>query len=717
VSEEIEEIPAALGGFRAGSQVASYVLEEQVGAGGMAVVFRAHDERLGRTVALKIMATGLAADEAFRQRFIRESRAAAAVDDPHILPVFEAGEASGVLFIAMRLVPGGDVHSLLRSTGPLEPERAAVIVSQAASALDAAHRKGLVHRDVKPANMLMDVGGGGGRPDHIYLSDFGLSKTSLATGLTEAGTVVGTAEYMAPEQIEGRGVDGRTDQYALACAAFELLSGQSPFRRPEAMAVLYAQLSERPPSLATSRPELPAGIDAVFARALAKAPAERYPTCGDFAVALRAALGGAPPDSPAPFIRSGPPTEVATPGTPAAPTPVPLPVPPVPGTWPTQPAPARRRAAAPALVAVAIIVAGGVIAAAIALTRSPSHHPGASQPGAGATVPGRAASHTPHSSGSPGAAAGGGYVLAGPALDPGASTVSISGVSWNRAGTLVATSDKNGVTYIWDAASGRLRTRFVGPAKAFTAAFSPDGTELAVGYSDASTWLWNVATRQLIGRMHDPGGTEVDTVAFSPSGATVAASDGNGTLYLWRIRAAGPTLARSLPDPAGQGIWSVAYSATGMLATGDYAGNVYLWQPGSHAPGASFSLASPGSGAFNPVTALAFSADGNLLAAADKNGRAYLWNVATSRSTPLAPPAGFPVWGVSFGPGMLALADGDGRAYLWRIQAQATAAAPVSFVTDPGSGSDGIGALAFSNDGRYLATGDTNGRSYLWKPG
>src|SRR5580700_4465949 len=188
--------------FGPGSRLAGYVLEEQVGAGGMAVVFRAVDQRLGRRVALKILAPALAADQAFRQRFIRESRAAVAVDDPYIIPVYEAGEAAGVLFIAMRLVPGNDVRTLLHQQGPLAPGRAAAIISQMASALDAAHAVGLVHRDVKPANMLIDVRPG--RADHVYLADFGISKSAVSSaGLTRTGQVLGTPDYLAPEQIEG----------------------------------------------------------------------------------------------------------------------------------------------------------------------------------------------------------------------------------------------------------------------------------------------------------------------------------------------------------------------------------------------------------------------------------------------------------------------------------------------------------------------------------
>jgi DNA-binding beta-propeller fold protein YncE len=320
VGEDVPDGPSgALAGFGPGSRIAGYVLEEQVGAGGMAVVFRAHDARLDRQVALKILAPTFAADQAFRLRFIRESRAAAAVDDPHIIPVFEAGEADGVLFIAMRYVRGGDVRSLLTQSGPLPPARVAEIISQVSSALDAAHERGLVHRDVKPANMLLDSRAGSGRPDHVYLSDFGLSKGALAaSGLTGAGQFLGTVDYISPEQIEGNPVDGRADQYALACAAFELMTGAPPFRRDEAMAVMYAQLSQSPPAVTSRRPGLPPAVDAVFARALAKAPGDRWASCQEFAEALRGALGMTPadsgeqaiPGSSAPAVRSA--TEVVT---------------------------------------------------------------------------------------------------------------------------------------------------------------------------------------------------------------------------------------------------------------------------------------------------------------------------------------------------------------------------------------------------------------------
>jgi serine/threonine-protein kinase len=296
-----DETPWAANEFAIGSHIAGYRLDEQIGRGGMAVVYRAHDPRLDRRVALKFLAPELASDEGFRQRFIRESRAAAAVDHPNILPVFEAGESGGVLFIAMRYVEGGDVRTLIDQVGPLAAARAVRITTQVASALDAAHERGLVHRDIKPGNILLDSSDGS---DHAYLSDFGLSKQALSSShLTATGQFLGTLDYVAPEQIEGRPVDGRADLYALACAAFEMLSGSPPFVRDQRLAVMWAQLSEPPPALTARRRDLPPAVDQVLAKALAKSPDDRYRTCLDFAAALRNACGlgtDTAPDAPVP---------------------------------------------------------------------------------------------------------------------------------------------------------------------------------------------------------------------------------------------------------------------------------------------------------------------------------------------------------------------------------------------------------------------------------
>ncbi|HWF81413.1 MAG TPA: serine/threonine-protein kinase [Streptosporangiaceae bacterium] len=298
------DIRPAIGDFPAGTRIANYQIDQLIGRGGMAVVYRATDVRLDRIVALKILSQELGRNDAFRQRFIRESRAGAAVDHPHVIPVFEAGDADGVLFIAMRYVAGQDVRALIEREGKLSAARTVEIVTQVASALDAAHANGLVHRDVKPANMLLASVSDGSAGDHVYLSDFGLSKQSLSSpSLTRTGQFLGTLDYMSPEQISGRAVDGKTDLYALGCAAFEMLTGQPPFKRDANLAVMWAQVSAEPPSIRQWRPELSPAVDHVIGTALAKAPQDRQNTCTGFALALRTACGvgaggGAPPLPP-----------------------------------------------------------------------------------------------------------------------------------------------------------------------------------------------------------------------------------------------------------------------------------------------------------------------------------------------------------------------------------------------------------------------------------
>ena len=277
-----------------GSRIAGYLVEEQIGAGGMAVVFRARDEVLGRLAAVKVIAPSMADDEEFRARFLRESRAAAAVHSLHIVPVYAAGEDEGLLYIATRFVAGGDLAGLMRrSGGRLAVGRVVSLVSQVASALDAAHAAGLVHRDVKPQNVLVDT-----VPElaeHAYLSDFGLSKGMSSTGLTAAGQFLGTPDYSAPEQIRSAQVDGRTDQYALGCVAFVLLTGTLPFHRQETVATLFAHLQDPVPPVTRLRPELPTALDGIIGRALAKSPVDRYGGCGEFAAALQEALFPARP--------------------------------------------------------------------------------------------------------------------------------------------------------------------------------------------------------------------------------------------------------------------------------------------------------------------------------------------------------------------------------------------------------------------------------------
>jgi tRNA A-37 threonylcarbamoyl transferase component Bud32 len=268
-----------------GSTVAAFVLEALIGEGATGRVYRASNADHGK-VALKVLAPELARDERFRARFLRESRLAAGLAHPHIVPVLATGEQNESLYIAMRLVEGPDLRETLRRTSPLEPESALEIVGKVADALDAAHRAGLVHRDVKPANVLLEG-------DRVYLCDFGLARhmASVSTLTTEGG-FVGTIDYIAPEQIQGLKVDRRADVYSLACVLFECLTGERPFVRESDLATVFAHLNEEPPRVSEIRSELPQELDPVFTTALAKAPEERFGSCGELVEAARAGLAG-----------------------------------------------------------------------------------------------------------------------------------------------------------------------------------------------------------------------------------------------------------------------------------------------------------------------------------------------------------------------------------------------------------------------------------------
>lgn len=275
----------------AGRRVGSYTLRSIIQEGGMGVVYRAHDERLDRTVALKLLRDEFASDDSFRQRFVRESRAAASIDHPHILPVFDAGEVDGELYIATRLVEGSDLRTALRDGGRLSIERAMIVCGQIAQALDAAHLAGLVHRDVKPANILLAPG----EHDHAYLIDFGITRSHHTgdPGLTLTGHFVGTPEYVSPEQVGEQDVDGRADQYALACVLYHCLTGQAPFGRASAVDVLHAHLYRHPPRVGDLRPDVTARQSAAVERALSKTPDERFDTCAQFIAAARGAAAAA----------------------------------------------------------------------------------------------------------------------------------------------------------------------------------------------------------------------------------------------------------------------------------------------------------------------------------------------------------------------------------------------------------------------------------------
>ncbi len=412
-------------------KIAGYRLGERLGQGRAAAVYLARDEGSHYQVAVKVLAPDRARDTAFAATFVRESRAAAALDHPHIIPVYDAGEEDGTPYVVMRYARGGDARSLLRRSGSLPLNYAWRVIAQVASALDAAHAQGLVHRDVKPANILFDTAGpvagrrpgpaGDRAPDHVYLSDFGMGRVFPPGLATAADQIADTLDYLAPEQIEGDVLDGRADLYALACTSFELLCGAPPFGAEQGLTLMYAQLYAPPPVAAARRAGLPAAVDAVLARALAKEPADRYPSCGRFAAELRAALGlgsvlrAAPapsrqqaPASPERAAQRGPasmagpslliaprPGEFTPPVTVAADLPAETvgwparpPGGPRPGVGPPASPPPARRWLRPALAAVAVIVVIAAVAAGLVLSKRPaSGHSAAGAPAASPRTP------------------------------------------------------------------------------------------------------------------------------------------------------------------------------------------------------------------------------------------------------------------------------------------------------------------------------------------
>ena len=359
-----------------------YRLEHLIGRGGMGEVHRAWDTRRGRTVALKRLPAPLAGDPEFQARFRRESALAAQLSEPHIIPIHDFGEINGTLFIDMRLVDGTDLASVVKAEGPMAPRRAIGILAQVAGALDAAHAAGLVHRDVKPSNVLVR---GHDEDEFAYLIDFGIARAAAGQtsgpALTLTGATLGTLDYMAPERFENRPVDGRADVYSLACMLFELLTGAAPFRGRTPVGMIHAHVTLDPPRPSAHRPGLPPGLDDVVVRGMAKRPEHRYPTAGALVAAARAAVraeGRAPTAqtplslrkaaTPSPAGRSSPHTPPPTSGGwAAAQNPPPAGWPPAqsppPGGWPQTPPPAGWPPPAPYPPPAAPARPGGMVVA------------------------------------------------------------------------------------------------------------------------------------------------------------------------------------------------------------------------------------------------------------------------------------------------------------------------------------------------------------------
>jgi serine/threonine protein kinase len=680
-------------GLGPGSRVAGYLIEEQIGAGGMAIVFRARDEMLGRAVALKVMSPRFAEDAEFRARFIRESRTIAAVDDPHIIPVYAAGDADGVLYIATRYIPGGDLAKLLDSSGGyLPPGRTASLITQVASALDAAHAAGLVHRDVKLANVLVEALPG--RPEHAYLSDFGLTKGTSATttGLTAVGQFMGTPDYCAPEQITGDTVDGRADQYALACAAFAMLTGTPPFQKPDPVASLFAHLNDPVPAPSGRRPGIPPAMDAVIARGMAKAPEVRYATCGEFATALRAAVNG-PRDAPA---------------TPAAPSPAYQPTeyvssypPPAPSYAPSAPsyAPSAPSYSPPAP----------------AYTPLPA--PSYAQP---VSYPPPAPAPTPV-----GYAAPGGYAPAGGSAPLGRSAPAGGSALFGGSASQGGYGPQGGYAPPAGFAPGGYNS-------------PPFGNTAPLGGPPAATNPPQYATGVPAGRPRRKagliaGGVTVAVFAAAGIGAAVALSGSQSTPPgppnnhggQHGLAYTGASLGGPFSAP-GNNIAEAAFSADGTILVTDEFNNksavdsFYVWDTASRKHLRTLPLPSDYVSASNPV----ISADNKTVTEmairtypSSSPVQVYRWDLSTgSRTTVFAVNSPEKTWGAVYGTTtlsgdgskLLVEAPGGGAVDVWDVNGDKK----ITTLTQPSSAK--IIGDNVNNDGSVAGISDSSGKTYVW---
>jgi serine/threonine protein kinase len=720
-----------------GRSLAGFRLEEQIGAGGMAVVFRARDERLGRTVALKILAPGLAGDDEFRERFIRESRAAAAVDHPHIIPVYAAGEVGGVLYIAMRFVSGGDLRSLIYREGPLSSERVASLLAPVASALDTAHAARLVHRDVKPANILVDASPG--RPDHPYLSDFGLAKGSVSSmALTGTGQFLGTPDFCAPEQISGQRTQPQTDQYALACVAFTMLTGRLPFARTEPMAVLWAHMSGPPPSVASLRPDLPAAVDQVLARALAKSPDDRFGTCGEFADSLRGALRLGWHTSPA---RSGawgsqgqqPPVPTAAGGS-SAPQ----------ATWPGSITPAAplTRAPSDAATDAGTEPRGEPASAGGEETASPTvrrHPPTAANGSVGATTRGKrtrratsptrrvwiaaaavvvaaagATAGTVEILHNPATAAPSGDILTTPGITahlaaqfhaPVKGTGSVAGPAGVNDTTVtgfyldVSTTGKvNPINYLtWDIATRAAIPMPSSPPDSVSDDGRFAGYPLPAGNGTPGTRIWDIAGQRWLSTVHN--GQPYGLV--TAGGALAANVPSRHEIQVWNATTG--DLVSTLSYPAGStlGSWNLSDddSTTAAITT---SGTIYVWNTTTSR--VIDNLRYPGRNL--KYAAVYLSANGQTLGSWSPGDSAYLWS--TSGHTLIRTlPDGL----LAISPdGKFAATDTGGNdPTVVNIQTGKV------LLTLDAPGENGTGDLVFSPDAKTIAVGDGSGNIYVWR--
>jgi Tol biopolymer transport system component len=633
-------------------KLGKYKIIEEVGRGGFAAVYKAMDTTLDRTVALKVLAPHLLWDPTFVQRFQREAKVAANLDHSNIVTIYEVSQVEGVYFIAMQFLEGRTLSQILEAEGPLPVSRVQGIAEQIASALDYAHTRGFVHRDVKPTNVIVADDG------RATLTDFGLVKAGEGTKLSTTGVIFGTPEYMSPEQAEGKKLDTRSDVYSLGVVLFEMLAGRAPFMADTTPAVMYKHVHE-PPPLDELLADLPQGAVAVVEKALAKDPADRYQSVGQMVKALQRAVAEAPvpaevapPPSPA-MVEEKPEPEIA---------PSPLVEPVAVFEEEEEAVPFWQKVPLWGWFAIAV---GGLVLLAVA----------------GGVLLGRGSSR----------------VLRGHADR-------VFSVAWSLDGATLASVESSTVI-LWDVEMAKQLRTLTGHTGAVSVAWSPDGAALASGSTDGTVVLWDAATgerlRTLTGHidvvhsvMWSPDGTmlasaggyndrtvivwdpergkrlrtlevhqDVLDVAWSPDGATLASGSTGKTVILWDAKT-GERL-RTLEGHIIE-VNSVVWSPDGAtLASGSTDGTVILWDAKTGERLRTLE------GHTDRVESVAFSPDGVMLASGSFDNTVIVWDAETGERLRTLKGHTDYVWSVAFSPDGVTLASGsgDGTVRLWGVAA------------------------------------------------
>ena len=657
-----------------GRRVGQYRPVGVLGSGGMATVYWAYQASLDRHVAVKVLHPQLTVDPVLVERFLREARTAARLNHPNIITIHDVGEADGTYYIAMRLVTGETLQDLVRRNGALPTDRVVAILQQLISALAYAHRQGVVHRDVKPSNVMLE------QADRATLMDFGIVRAAEESRLTRTGTIVGTPEYMSPEQAEGGQVDHRTDIYSLGVISYEMLTGQVPFSGTTPLAVLHKVVYEPPPALSTLVSAISPELEGFVQCALAKKAEDRYQSASEMGAALERAAALSEPsargsaaisyrEEAAPKLMVGQVQQkeeselAATVSAAKSVTQVHafelarkmqwrLP-------WP--------------LLAAALLALVVVAVSALSRGQTATSPPITARNAAQARVCGVLDEHDGQ----------------------------VRSAAFSPDGRLITSGLSNGTVSLWQVADGS----FVGSLdergpKVNSVAFSPDGGLLTAGLSDGTVSLWRVSNGSFV-RSLDERGPEVNSVAFSPDGRLLATGLSDGTVSVWRV--SNGSFVRSL-DERGAEVNGIAFSPDGrLLATGLSDGTVSLWRVSN----GSFVRSLDERGA--EVNSVAFSPDGSLLATGLSDGTASLWRVSSGSFLRSLDQNASTVYGVAFSPSgeLLASALSDGAVWLWQVSGG-------NFVTPLSQGRGPVRGVAFSPRGSLLVAASADHVVTVW---